>query len=171
MLLRLTMTSRRGRWYKGFFIGFDHGVNLFLVNAGHQMLVFVNNVSIWQQCLSITPFERANVEESFHILRQFWQYWLKINRKAFERIQDDGANFVQFGILPILFCQPPWFVVINKLVHEICQIHNFSESSAIIALFIEISNIFGTATIRGRIVRNISDLPLNNTFRVSRKIN
>src|SRR3989338_11211067 len=108
------------------------------------MFVFVDNMPIRQQCLSITPFQWSYIEENLHILCQLWQNRFKVNRKALERIKNNRANFVQFDIPPILFGQFPWFVAMNKYVHKICQKHNFSQSCAIIALFIEISNIFGT---------------------------
>ena len=103
MLLRLTMTSKRWRRYKGFFVGFDHGVNLFLVYSGHQVLIFVDfvvarKIYVWINInirVGVGPIQLIYIQEEFHICRQVWQDWLEVGCQYPEHIECNTAYLMQ----------------------------------------------------------------------------
>ena len=61
----------------GLLVGFDHGINLLLLNARHQVFVRTNAM-VQQQRLRIAPLQGGNIKKRFNIVGESRQNRLEI---------------------------------------------------------------------------------------------
>ena len=119
----------------------EHGVDLFLFDAGQQRLEGIDDV-IGERFGHVLPAQRCDVEKVLRGLGQLRQHRFQIGHQHPEQVEPGAAHGLHLGLAAGFLDQHPGLVLVDVLVGAIGQSHDFADGMAVLALFEELADGF-----------------------------
>src|SRR5262245_24387062 len=139
VLLLLGVALRRGRLRHR--LNVEQLLELLLGDAPEQVLVFPDAVVLRQPGPGVGPIQVRQIEETLGVRRELRQDRLEIEREHAEQVDRDRADRMQLFFRARLLRQLPGLLLVDELVRDVRQRHDFAQRLAELALLVEGGNL------------------------------
>src|SRR5262245_40005135 len=139
VLLLLGVALRRGRLRHR--LNIEQLLELLLGYAPEQVLVFADAMVLRRPRVDVGPLEIRQIEEALRIGRELGKDRLEIDGQDAEQVERDRADGVELLFRSRLLRQLPGLLLVDELIGDIGQRHDFAQRLAELALLVEGGNL------------------------------